>query len=167
MGKNGELLRKLKAEKKTYTFTSAQLQEHDEFVIRQKRDEIKRKLVAEMDEKYKAKEAELQEAIRKEWADRESKFKGDDWSDNFFLMMSLLLSVSCRVLIEKFHWKPIPKDKYWNKTNRLARFGDAIIDEINGICNDEMKDIRWYVDETYELYGVKFMQTEDDDSDGK
>lgn len=45
------------------------------------------------------------------------------------------------------------------------RYGDYLIDEINGIIEDETKDIRTYCDEVYDLYGVKFVQQDDQGGD--
>ena len=148
MGKKGDALRAQKAEQKTYTFTAAQLAAHDKFII----DEGKEKL-----------KALAKEEIQKEWDKREAMFDKEDFAGNFMLIISMLLAVSSRVLVEQFGWTPISKDRYFTKRYRLARFGDAIVTEINSICMDEQKDIRTYCDEVYELYGVKFISEEDNE----
>lgn len=165
MGKKGDLLRAQKAERSTYTFTRVQLEEHDRMILDQKRDELKRKITADIEAKIADRERQCQELIVKEWQEREKFFKGDNWEDNFFMILSMLLAVSSAVLVKKFHWKPIPKDSYWDKRNRLARFGDAIVEEVNAICSDEMADIRRYCDEVYDLYGVKFLREEDEENE--
>lgn len=161
MGKKGELLRLQKRQTSTYTFTREQLDEHDRVVITAARDKLKRDLVEQMEKDYAAKEEHIKKVIEEEWKAREALFKGDDMADNFFTVLSLLLATSCRVLIEKFHWKPIPKDGKYDRRNATMRFGDYLVDEINAIVEDETKDIRTYCDEVYEEYGVKFIRQEE------
>lgn len=164
MGKNGDALRQRKIQTSTYTFTRARLEEHDEMVIKARIEKIRADLYAQMEKDFAQKAEEANRAIEEEWKRREELFKGDDWSSNFFLLLSFLLAVSSRVLVERFGWAPLPKDRYYNHRYRLARFGDAVAEEISGICNDEMKDIRRYCDEVYDLYGVKF-QLEEEEGD--
>ena len=71
-------------------------------------------------------------------------------------ILALLLAVSCRVLIEKFHWKPIPKDGNYDRRNRTVQFCDCLVDEIQSITEDETKDIRRYCEEVRDEYGVEF-----------
>lgn len=149
MGKSGDLLRAQKAEKKTYVFTAVQLAAHDKFIV---------------DEAHEKLKAMAKEEVQKEWDKREAMFNAEDFAGNFMLIISMLLAVSSKVLVEQFKWTPIPKDKYFTNRYRLARFGNAIVDEINGVCMDEKSDIRVYCDEVYEKYGVKFISEEDDDA---
>ncbi len=146
MGKKGDLLRAQKAQTKVYTFTAAQLEEHDKFIIKEHSEKLK---------------AAAHDAVQEEWDKREQIFDKENFSGNFMTLISMLLAVSSRVLVEKFGWTPISKDRYFNKNMKLAKFGDAIVDEINAICMDEQADIRNYVDETYDLYGVRFIQEEE------
>jgi hypothetical protein len=67
---------------------------------------------------------------------------------------AVLMSVSARILCEKFHWKGV-RDENDHRT-KLLQFSEAIVKEVNRICGDENADIRKYRDETYELYGVKY-----------
>ena len=164
MGKNGAALRARKMQTTTYTFTRAQLEEHDRVVIEAKKEQIRKDCYEQMEKDFAQKAEEANRAIEEEWKRREELFKGDDWSSNFFMMLSFLLAVSSRVLVERFGWAPLPKDRLYNHRYRLARFGDAVAEEISGICNDEMKDIRRYCDEVYDLYGVKF-QLEEEEGD--
>lgn len=165
MGKKGDLLRAQKMQRSMYTFTREQLEEHDRIVVEHAKDKIKRDLMAKMEIEYAEREAHVKKVIEEEWKSREELFKGEDMADNFFLILSLLLATSCRVLIEKFHWKPIPKDGKYDRRNYTMRYGDYLIDEINGIIEDETKDIRTYCDEVYDLYGVKFVQQDDQGGD--
>lgn len=164
MGKKGELLRLQKKQRATYTFTGEQLEAHDQAIVAARADKIKRDLMEQMEKEYAAREEHVKKVIEEEWKSREELFRGEDMADNFFLILSLLLATSCRVLIEKFHWKPIPKDGKYDRRNRTMRFSDYLIDEINAIVEDETKDIRRYCDEVYEEYGVKFIQQEVDEN---
>ena len=110
MGKKGELLRLQKKQRATYTFTGEQLEAHDQAIVAARADKIKRDLMEQMEKEYAAREEHVKKVIEEEWKSREELFRGEDMADNFFLILSLLLATSCRVLIEKFHWKPIPKD---------------------------------------------------------
>lgn len=155
MGKKGDLLRALKAQK-TYTFTHEQLKEHDRVVaidaLKRAEVELKKKVDAE----YAAKNAEIQQFITDEWKSREEIFMESHPNDNVISIMGLLMATSSRVLIEKFGWKPIPKDGKYDRRNRTMRYADCLVDELQRIMNDENADIRRYCEETYDLYGVKF-----------
>ena len=147
--------------KVTYTFTAEQLEEHDNFIRRQYKqrciEDISGKLNTELEEKKK----EVDDYINEEWKKREEIFSRiNDTGDGFFNILSMLLATSSKVLIEKFHWKPIPKDDYFDKRLATARFGDYLVDEINSIMSDENADIRKYCEEVYENYGVKFVMEE-------
>lgn len=148
MGKNGALLRQQKAQRATYTFTAAQLEEHDRQVrlmtIDRKREELK---------------AYAHDVLQKDFAERQAMLQGppEDVTVNVF---SLLISVSCRVLVEEFHWTPIWKHS--TNRNRLHRFACAVRDEIERIVNDERVDIRSYAEEVYDITGVKFEATEEE-----
>ena len=97
MGKKGDLLRQQKAQRATYTFTAAQLEEHDRQVrtaaIERKKQELK-------DYAYGV--------IEKDFNERQKLLEGstEDVTLNVF---SMLISISCRVLVERFGWKPIWK----------------------------------------------------------
>lgn len=149
MGKKGDLLRAMKAQQTTYTFTKAQLMEHDKKVKHDILLQAKDDLEAEA-----RRQADLY--VQTEWAEREKLFIENHPMDNVMTMMSLLLAVSSRVLIERFHWKPIPKDGVYDHRNRTMRFADYIVDELDKITRDVDADIRRYCEETYDLYGVKY-----------
>ena len=156
MGKKGDLLRAMKDQQKTYTFTHEQLQEHDRVVIRDALVKAEKELMKKAQAEYDAKNEELQKFIADEWETREKIFMENHPNENVISLMSLLLATSCRVLIERFHWKPIPKDGFYDRRNRTMRFADYVIDELDKITQDENADIRKYCAETYDLYGVKF-----------
>lgn len=148
MGKKGDLLRALKAAQKTYTFTHEQLKEHDRVVaidaLKRAEVELKKKVDAE----YEAKNAEIQQFITDEWKSREEIFMESHPNDNVISIMGLLMATSSRVLIEKFGWKPIPKDGKYDRRNRTMRYADCLVDELQRIMNDENADIRRYCEET-------------------
>lgn len=156
MGKKGDLLRQQKKENTKYTFTAAQLEEHDRFILQQKKQEILEDCRKKMDEQYEEQKIELENMVRAEWDARAREFSTPDRESDFFNLLQYTLAVPARVLIEKFKWKPIPKDGTYDRRNHMTKFGECIIDEINKIQHDEMGDIRAYCAETYELYGVKF-----------
>jgi len=160
MGKKGDLLRAMKAQQTTYTFTKAQLMEHDRVVIRDALMKAEKELMKKAQAEYDAKNEELQKFIADEWETREKIFMENHPNENVISLMSLLLATSCRVLIERFGWKPIPKDGIYDRRNRTMRFADCVVDEIGKITQDENADIRKYCAETYDLYGVKFEVTE-------
>lgn len=160
MGKKGELLRLQKKQAAVYTFTGEQLEEHDRKVIDAAREKMKQRLVEELEQEFAAREQHVKEVIEQEWKFREELFSREGGMDNFFTILSLLLAISCRVLVERFHWKPIPPGGYCDRRNRLMRFGDYVVGEIEAIQSDEMKDIRKYCEEVRDKYGVEFRYEE-------
>lgn len=112
MGKKGDLLRAQKAQRATYTFTAEQLKEHDRQIrmaaIERKKEDLKN---------Y------ARDVLDKDFAERQRLLEGSA-EDVTLTVFSMLISISCRVLVEKFGWKPI-----WKHTtgrNRLARFVTAV-----------------------------------------
>ena len=95
MGKKGDLLRAQKAQSRTYTFTQAQLDEHD----RQVR-------MATLDRKKEELKAYARDVLDKDFEERNKLLCGnvEDVTLNVF---SMLISISCKVLVEHFGWKPI------------------------------------------------------------
>lgn len=163
MGKSGERLRAEKARSASYVFTAEQLREHDRQVLLHEEERLKKRLEEELAKRQTA----ISQQIQDEWDAREKIFKGGDFADHFFLVLSMLLAVSSRVLIERFGWKPIPKDEYYDRRNRTARFADYLIEEVNGITGNEEADIRNYCDEVYNLYGVRFLMEDDAAADAE
>ena len=148
MGKKGDLLRAKKAQTATYTFTAAQLAEHDRQVrmatLERKKQELK-------DYAYNVLEQDFNE--------RQKMLEGST-EDVTLTVFSMLISISCRVLVERFGWKPV-----WKHTtgrNRLVRFVDAVQEEAERLVNDELLDIRKYVDEAWEITGVRFEASQED-----
>ena len=161
MGKKGDLLRALKAVQKTYTFNHEQLQEHDRVVIRDALLKAEKELMKKAQAEYDAKNEELKKVIADEWETREKIFMENHPNENVISLMSLLLATSCRVLIERFGWKPIPQEGHFDRRNRTMRYCEEVEREIGRITADpEKADLIAYCNETYNLYGVKFITLE-------
>lgn len=149
MGKKGELLRQQKAQRATYTFTAAQLEEHDRQV---RKAAIERKMKELKDYAHNVIEADFNE--------RQKLLEGSA-ADVTLNVFSMLISISCVVLVRDFGWKPIWK--HTNSRNRLERFVNAVQAEAERLVNDELLDIRKYAADAWDLTGVRFEATEDDD----
>lgn len=150
MGKNGAAMRAEKAQKTIYTFTREQLAEHDRQVVKSQEAYLQKRL----EEMKQEKNRELDEYLQEEWKKREELYKLD--KGGFMDLLSLMLCVPARVLIEKFGWQPIPKDGVIDSELDLVRFTECVVEEMNRINEDELKDLRKYSEETYALYGVKY-----------
>ena len=180
MGKSGDALRRAKQEK-VYTFTKAQLEARDQALIQNRKDLIleaaKKDLEEErikkqreldsyiedvrkdLEEERAKKQQELSSYIEAEWRQREELFGGSH-RENMFLILSLLLAMPARILVEHFDFKPVPIGRRSRQT-KIERFAEILAEEINRLMDDETKDIRRYCDETYELYGVRFNMQEE------
>ena len=149
MGKKGDLLRQQKAQRATYTFTAQQLEEHDRQIrmaaIQRKKEELKDYARGVLDADF---------------AERQKLLEGsaEDVTLNVF---SMLISISCVVLVRDFGWKPIWK--HTTSRNRLARFVTAVQAEAERLVNDELLDIRKYVAEAWDLTGVRLEATQEDE----
>ena len=149
MGKKGDLLRQQKAQRATYTFTRDQLEEHDRQVrkaaIERKREDLKNYARGILDADF---------------AERQKLLEGSA-EDVTLTVFSMLISISCRVLVEKFKWKPIWKHS--TRRNRLARFVTAVQEEAERLVNDELLDIRKYAAEAWDITGVRLEATDDEE----
>lgn len=155
MGKNGAAMRAAKEKNTIYTFTKEQLREHDIAVIRSEEDRLQKRL----DEMRAEKNKELDEYLTTEWKKREELFRQSQ--DSIMSLLGIMLSVPARVLVEKFGWETVPKNWNGEYDIPLARFSNAVVDEINSIAVDDAKDIRKYCEETYEKCGVKYTTDEE------
>lgn len=155
MGKKGAALRAERAASARYSFTGAELEARDQRLLDRLRSQIMEECQKKLQEQFNENMKEVDEHIAEEWKKREAMF--NDKGERLSELLRLLLACSSRVLIEKFHWKPIPMDGNYDKRNRTYQFAEYLAAEINDICTDETKDIRRYCDETYEKYGVKFL----------
>lgn len=150
MGKNGQLLRMQKAQRVTYTFTREQLEEHDRQVrmeaINRKKDELKDYARGILD---------------KDFAERQKLLEGSA-TDVTFNVFSMLISISCVVLVRQFGWKPVWKHS--TKRSKLIRFVMAVQQETERLVNDELLDIRKYAAEAWDITGVRFEPGEEDEA---
>ena len=162
MGKKGQLLREAKKKTVTYTFTAEQLDAHDRLVIKEHEAHLISKVQPSVEKAWAEREASAKKVIQDEWDARAKEFQDNDDSDNFMNLLQYFCAISCRVLIEHFRWKPIPKEGKYDRRNRTMRYADLLADEIGKISADEMMDIRRYSEQTYELYGVRFTASEVD-----
>ena len=148
MGKNGALLRQQKAQRVTYTFTREQLEAHDRQVamdaINRKKDELKNYARGVLDADF---------------AERQKLLEGSA-TDVTFNVFSMLISISCVVLVQQFGWKPIWKHS--TRRNRLARFVTAVQEETERLVNDELLDIRKYAAKAWDITGVRVEPSEEE-----
>ncbi len=127
----------------TYQFTLDQL------------DAIKRQAVRDAKDRMKAEiMKEINVEIQEEWKRRENEMSGENEQERIEKVLALLMSVPARILCEKFHWKGVRDEN--DHRSKLLQFSEAVVAEVNRICDNEDADIRAYRDETYELYGVKY-----------
>lgn len=159
MGKSGDMLRWMKEQKKTYTFTRAQLEEHDRVVrmnaIQAKKGDLKKYAIEEAQKAY----LEKQEELIKDFKQRQELLTGDTETITLNIF-SLLISVPCRVLVKDFAWKPAPMRKKpedgGDTRYKLTRFAYCVQREVEDLLNDETKDIRRYSEMVFEETGIKF-----------
>ena len=128
-----------------YQYTAAQI------------EEIKRQAVQEQ-KQY------LDKVIDEEWKKRTEAVSGETEEERMKKVLGLLLSVPARILCEKFHWKEVRDEN--DHRSKLLQFSEAVVKEVNRICDDENADIRKYCKETYEKYGVRY-EVKDDKQNGR
>lgn len=156
MGKKGAAMRAAKMQNTTYSFTAAQLEEHDKMILREFRQRVVDDVSKQADEIFEEREKAAMQAAVEEWEKREKAFSENHPNDNAVSCVSLLMATTARVLVERFGWKPIPKDGNYDRRNRLVQFCEAVTDEVYKITDPDNADILKYCDETYDLYGVRF-----------
>lgn len=126
-----------------YTLTRSQLELIKQEAILAKREELKANIAKEIEKKIDA-----------EWEEREKALSGETDEERMLKVLVLLMSAPVKVLCEKFGWKPITDEK--DHRSRLLQFSEAVVEEVNRICGDEMTDIRAVAEEAYKKYGVKY-----------
>lgn len=142
MGRSGDLIRKNKAQNRSYTFTAAQLAMRD--------NALKEAVLTQ-----RAKELE-EEAKRQALKQVGDLITGDSEED-FYNTLQFLFSVSVRVLIEQFGWRPVESGCKNGEDHRykVVKFAQALTDELNRLKGTG--DIKSYARETAEKYGVSFI----------
>ena len=123
-----------------YQLTAKEIREIEKRAVESKKEQIRDKIMQE---------------VKEEWKRREEMLSGED-DEALLNVLSLLLAIPVKVLCEKFKWKPYPLNKEENKNSRILKFSREVIKETNDIFADENADIRNYVEEVYQKYGVKY-----------
>lgn len=123
-----------------YQLTAKEIREIEKRAVKDKKEQIRDEIMKE---------------VNKEWKRREELLSGEE-SDVTLNVLSLLLAIPVKVLCETFGWKSYPLNKEENKNSRILKFSRAVIKETNDIFADENADIRNYVDEVYQKYGIKY-----------
>lgn len=132
--------RQQEKDKVRYQLTAEEIRQIEKKAVESKKEQIRDKIMQE---------------VKEEWKRREEMFSGED--DEVVLnVLSLLLAIPVKVLCEKFKWKPYPLNEDENKNSRILKFSQAVIKEANDIFADENADIRNYVEEVYQKYGIKY-----------
>lgn len=127
-----------------YQLTAKEIREIEKRAVESKKEQIRDKIMQE---------------VKEEWKRREEMLSGED--DEVVLnVLSLLLAIPVKVLCEKFKWKPYPLNKEENKNSRILKFSQEVIKETNDIFANENADIRNYVEEVYQKYGIKYHMEE-------
>ena len=136
--------RQQEAAKVRYQLTAKEIQEIEKRAIESKKEQIRDKIMQE---------------VKEAWKRREEMLAGED--DEVTLnVLSLLLAIPVKVLCDKFKWKAYPLNKEENKNSRILKFSQEVIKETNDIFADENADIRNYVEEVYQKYGIKYHMEE-------
>lgn len=161
MGKNGDRLRAAKAARVTRTFTEEQLREHDRQVVEAYKESADRHMRKVWDDFDHRQREEFDAHVNKIWRERAEEFQSGTPAEQMETMLSYLLSVSARVLIEQFGWTPIEGHRF-TKHNRLVRFCDAVIKEIDSVASNKDIGIQEYAAETYKKYGVCFQMEQEE-----
>lgn len=161
MGKKGDLLRALKRQQATYTFTGEELEEHDRQVRKawsESREEAFKKKAYEQIQAYKD---EVLGAIDSRWDERSRQFKEGGTEETMGRCVSYVLALSCRVLIEQFGWKP-PNTR--GRNTKIMKYARALTEEIGEISQDMEMDIVQYAKETEKKYNLSFLPEDAEDA---
>ena len=117
---------------------------------------MKRQAVKAEEERIRARlKDEMEQLVKEKWEQREKQ----DEDERMKKALSLLLAAPTRILVEKFHWQPIKNENY--RRSRLMQFCEAVVKEVNRICDGEESDLKRYVEETYGLCGVRYVVKND------
>lgn len=129
-----------------YQLTVKELREIEKRAVQNKKEQIRDEIMKE---------------VNKEWKRREEMLSGED-SEVTVNVLSLLLAIPVKVLCETFGWKPYPLNKEENKNSRILKFSREVIKETNNIFADENADIRNYVEEVCQKYGIKYRMEDEE-----
>ena len=156
MGKSGAKIRADKGKTKTYCLTREQLEACERAAVEAyKKQEEQLRAVKVMDavrEEFERKEAEFKQTQREYYQQLQEEFFSGDFNENFLNFMSYFFSISCRVLVEQFGWKPIKP----HRTTRTERYASALAREMDMIIEDPNMNVQTYAEEADRLYGFRF-----------
>ena len=133
--------RQQEKDKVRYQLTAEEIRQIEKKAVESKKEQIRDSIMKE---------------VREEWERREEMLSGKDDGKIVQNVLCLLLAIPVKVLCEKFKWKPYPLNKEENKNSRILKFSREVIKETNDIFADENADIRNYVEEVYQKYGIKY-----------
>lgn len=133
--------RQQEKDKVRYQLTAEEIRQIEKKAVESKKEQIRDSIMKE---------------VREEWERREEMLSGKDDGEIVQNVLCPLLAIPVKVLCEKFGWKPYPLNKEENKNSRILKFSREVIKETNDIFADENADIRNYVEEVYQKYGVKY-----------
>ena len=153
MGKKGDLLRQQKKQSARYVFTGEQLAEHNERVREEYKKSIWDRLMVAVEAEDRKRNEKVEAHARAVWDEQSSNFKTGDVEQDALNYMRYLFAVSCRVLIEQFHWT-LPKGG-GRKTN-IEKFGEALVGELKSLMSDDSIGVIEYARQTKEKYGFEF-----------
>lgn len=155
MGKKGALLRQQKKDNTRYTFTGTELEEHDRQVIRGWQETAYPMLKKRAEEEARKHTQAVIAAIDARWDERREQFQSGGWDTYFTNAISFFMSISCRVLIEQFGWKP-PNAGQHGRHTKIMKYAEALAETVTYIATDSELDIVQYAEETKRLYGLEF-----------
>lgn len=81
MGKKGDALRASKAQSATYTFTRAQLEEHDRKVLEAYKERVREECKEHLKEQIEQHQRDIDRHIDEEWKKREEIFRAEDGTE--------------------------------------------------------------------------------------
>lgn len=165
MGRKGDLLREQKTKRVVYTFTAEQLRARDEAMKAAWRKDAAARMTDHARELEEKIERDVRQRTNELWNDREARFRTGYRMGDALAMASAMMSVTIKVLIEDFKWKPIP-DRPRGRKTRIQRFAEAVTEEMNRISTDDDIDIIRFASEIEDKYGVSFMMEDDDEQEG-
>lgn len=161
MGKSGDLLRKKKADNVKYTYTKAQMEEHDKKVRHDFEKIVMQKAKQHCDDYIAQYKAQVEKAIDEEWQSRYDEFRDQDAETDFNNWMRYFVTIGIRILVEEFKY-PLPPSSINDRRYKIGRWVDRFFSIMQEISTTEELDIRTYAKETADKYGYSFELAEEE-----